>query len=115
MTLPGESAHFRSLVTGTQITVRIELRLKASPWITTTGRRKPGPDPMGWGRSVHHTSPVRSPLGGLEDLPDRLLSESVRSRVLTKVLDDAVHRLGDIVRLMTRHVLAEDGAVHLAA
>ena len=34
-----------------------ELRLKASPWTTTTGRRKPGSDPAGSARSAHHTSP----------------------------------------------------------
>jgi len=56
-TFPGAVAHFRLLVKGTQTTVAIRLRLSASPWTTTTGRRKPGPEPLGSGRSAHQTSP----------------------------------------------------------
>lgn len=47
----------RTLVSGTQTTVRIALRLNASDWTTTTGRRKPGADPAGSDRSAHQTSP----------------------------------------------------------
>ena len=56
-TFPGTFAQRVFVVSGTQTTVAIRLRLKESPWMTTTGRRKPGPDPTGSGRSVHHTSP----------------------------------------------------------
>lgn len=56
-TLPGASAHCKLLVSGTQTTVAIRLRFKASPWTTTTGRRKPGLEPVGCGSSAHHTSP----------------------------------------------------------
>jgi hypothetical protein len=56
-TLPGASAHRRLLVSGTQTAVAIRLRLSASPWTTTTGLRKPGPDPVGGGTSAHQTSP----------------------------------------------------------
>ena len=56
-TLPGASAHRRLLVSGTQTTVATRLRFRASPWITTTGRRNPGPEPVGAGNSAQHTSP----------------------------------------------------------
>jgi len=56
-TFPGASAHVRLLVNGTQTTVASRLRFKASPWTTTTGRRNPGPDPVGSGRSAHQVSP----------------------------------------------------------
>ena len=56
-TQPGASAHPRLLVNGTQTTVLRRLRLRASLWTTTTGRRNPGADPVGAGRSAHHTSP----------------------------------------------------------
>ena len=56
-TLPGVDDHLRLLVRGTQTTVRSALRLNASDWTTTTGRRKPGPEPDGSGRSAHQTSP----------------------------------------------------------
>ena len=62
-TLPGASAHFRLLVRGTQTTVASRLRLSASPWTTTTGLRKPGPDTVGGGRSAHQTSPWKITLG----------------------------------------------------
>lgn len=56
-TFPGAFAHRKLLVKGTQITVAMPLRLKASPCTTTTGRRNPGPDPVGAGRSAHQISP----------------------------------------------------------
>src|SRR5262245_53622936 len=56
-TFPGAVAHFRLLVNGTQTTVAIRLRLIASACTTTIGRRKPGPEPLGSGRSAHQTSP----------------------------------------------------------
>src|SRR5206468_11771804 len=56
-TLPGAFAHFTLLVSGTHTTVAMRLLLMASPCTTTRGRRKPGPEPMGSGRSAHHTSP----------------------------------------------------------
>lgn len=56
-TFPGASAHWRLLVNGTQTIVAIRLLFKGSPWTTATGRRKPGPDPVGSGRSAHHISP----------------------------------------------------------
>jgi len=56
-TFPGASAHFRLVVSGTQRTVAILLRLKESPCTTTTGRRNPGPEPVGSGRSAHQISP----------------------------------------------------------
>ena len=56
-TFPGASAHRRLLVSGTQTAVPSRLRFKASPWTTTTGRRNPGPEPVGSGNSAQHTSP----------------------------------------------------------
>jgi hypothetical protein len=56
-TLPGASAQRRLLVKGTQTTVRMWLRFSASPWTTNTGRRKPGPDPVGSGRLAQYTCP----------------------------------------------------------
>jgi len=57
MTLPGASAQPRLLVKGTQTTVRTRLRLSESPWTTTTGLRKPGPDPVGSWRLAQYTCP----------------------------------------------------------
>lgn len=54
---PGAKAHLRLLVSGTQTIVAMRLRLIASHWTTTTGLRKPGPEPLGAGRSAHQTSP----------------------------------------------------------
>ena len=54
---PGANAHLRLLVNGTQITVPMRLRFKASHWTTTTGLRNPGPEPVGAGRSAHQSSP----------------------------------------------------------
>jgi len=56
-TFPGASAQRRLLVSGTQTTVEIRLRFSDSPCTTTTGRRNPGPDPVGAGKSAHQTSP----------------------------------------------------------
>jgi hypothetical protein len=56
-TLPGASAQTRLLVKGTQMTVRIRLRLSASPWTTITGLRNPGPEPVGSGKSAQYTWP----------------------------------------------------------
>ncbi len=56
-TFPGASAQRRLLVSGTQIVVAMRLRLSAFPWMTTTGRRKPGAEPDGVGSSAHQTSP----------------------------------------------------------
>ena len=56
-TLPGASAQTRLLVNGTQTAVRMRLRLSVSPWITTTGLRNPGPEPVGSGRSAQYTWP----------------------------------------------------------
>jgi hypothetical protein len=56
-TLPGASAQRRLLVKGTHTTLRIRLRFRASPWTTRTGRRKPGPEPVGSGRFAQYTWP----------------------------------------------------------
>ena len=56
-TLPGASAQRRLLVKGTQTTERMRLRFSASPWTTNTGLRKPGPEPVGFGRSAQYTWP----------------------------------------------------------
>ena len=57
ITFPGASAQRRLLVSGTQTTVLMRLRLRASPWTTNTGRRKPGPEPIGSGRLAQYTWP----------------------------------------------------------
>ena len=44
-------------VSGTHTAVARRLRFKASPCTTTTGRRNPGLDPTGAGRSAHQISP----------------------------------------------------------
>ena len=56
-TLPGASTKRRLLVKGMQTTVLMRLRLSASPWTTNTGLRKPGPEPVGSGRSAQYTWP----------------------------------------------------------
>src|SRR5208283_461021 len=58
-TFPGASAQARLLVRGTHIAVPIRLRFIASPCMITTGRLKPGDDPVGSERSAHQTSPRR--------------------------------------------------------
>jgi hypothetical protein len=45
------------LVKGTQRTVLMRLRLRASPWTTRTGLRKPGPEPVGSGRFAQYRWP----------------------------------------------------------
>lgn len=55
-TLPGASAHRSLLASGTQAALANRLRFSASPWTTTTGRRNPGPEPVGSGNSARHTS-----------------------------------------------------------
>ena len=56
-TLPGPSAHRRSLVNGTQAIVLIRLRLRSSPWATSTGRRNLAPELDGAGRSAQYRCP----------------------------------------------------------
>lgn len=56
-TLPGASTKRRVLVKGTQTTVLMRLRLSVSPWTTTNGLRKPGPEPVGSGKSAQYTWP----------------------------------------------------------
>ena len=56
-TLPGASAQPRLRVSGTHTIVRMRLRLSVSPWTTTTGLRKPGPEPVGSGKSAQYTWP----------------------------------------------------------
>ncbi len=56
-TFPGAKPHFRLLVSGTHTTVAIRLWFNASLWTTTTGLRKPGPEPVGAGKSAHQISP----------------------------------------------------------
>ncbi len=51
-TFPGARAQRRLLVSGTTTVVASRLALKASPCTTTTGRRKPGPEPTGSGNSA---------------------------------------------------------------
>ena len=54
-TFPGASAHRRSLVNGTQTIALIRLRLRSSPWTTSTGRRNP--EPVGAGSSAQYRWP----------------------------------------------------------
>jgi hypothetical protein len=55
--LPGAPAQTMLLVRGTHTTVAIRLRFRGFPCTITTGRRNPGPDPAGSGKSAHQTSP----------------------------------------------------------
>jgi hypothetical protein len=57
LTLPGAFASRRLLVRGIATTVAMRLRLKALPCTIRTGRRRPGPEPIGSGRSAQKTSP----------------------------------------------------------
>jgi hypothetical protein len=71
---PGTFAHLVLVVRGTHTTVAIRLRLNASLCMMITGRLKPGPEPIGTGRSAHHTSPCEittrcSPTRGAKQLP----------------------------------------------
>lgn len=56
-TFPQAVAHRRLLVKGTTTTVAIRLALRSSLCTTTTGRRKPGPEPTGSGSDAQKTSP----------------------------------------------------------
>src|SRR5262245_19650317 len=56
-TLPGAAASLVLEVTSAAITVLIALRLKVSACAITTGCRKPGPEPVGCGKSAHQISP----------------------------------------------------------
>jgi len=56
-TLPGASDHLRLDVNGTHTTVEMRLKFRLSPWTISTGRRRPGPEPVGSGRSAHQMSP----------------------------------------------------------
>jgi hypothetical protein len=56
-TLPGASAQRILLIKGTQTMVLMRLRFNVSPWTTRTGLRKPGPEPVGSGRSAQYTCP----------------------------------------------------------
>lgn len=57
VTFPGAAAQSILLVNGTTTAVPILLRFRGSPWITTTGRRYAGSDPIGSERSAHQISP----------------------------------------------------------
>ena len=54
---PGAAANAKFDVTTATMTVAIRLSLNAFDWTTNTGRRKPGPEPVGAGREAHHNSP----------------------------------------------------------
>lgn len=56
-TFPGAAANAKFDVTTATMTVAMRLSLNAFDWITSTGRRKPGPEPVGAGREAHHNSP----------------------------------------------------------
>src|SRR5262249_16748907 len=84
ITFPGASAHLVLLVSGIQTTVAIRLRFSESPCTTTIGRRNPGPEPVGSGRSAHQTSPweitTRSAPGCVETPQKRTDRVPCRSR-----------------------------------
>ena len=63
MNVSGIKAHFTLLVSGTQITVAIRLRFKASDWTISTGRRNPGAERLGAGKSAHQMSPCEITIG----------------------------------------------------
>ena len=112
--LPGASAHFRLLVNGTQTAVASRLRFNASPCTTTTGLRRPGPDPFGSGTSAHQTSPPeRSPLRSSQgpacgDRDERIF-------LIADPIENPIHGLSDFIRRMARHVLLERFAEYVAA
>ncbi len=54
---PGAAARSMLEVSAATTTVAIRLRLKASDWTTSTGRRYPSSDPCGSSRSAHQISP----------------------------------------------------------
>jgi hypothetical protein len=103
-TLPGASAHFKLLVSGTHTTAAIRLRLKASPSTTTTGRRNLEPEGRKWDRrtcrarqrrtngdmwrgSPRLTIGSASALGLIRDA-DRLLSDVGSDRLLKSLVRD---------------------------
>jgi hypothetical protein len=59
-TLPGASASLTFEVMMAATTVAILLRLKLSAEMTSNGRLKPGPDPVGLGSEAHQISPRRT-------------------------------------------------------
>jgi hypothetical protein len=104
-TLPGASAHFRLLVSGTQTTVEIRLWLSASfeqlpPACETPGRKR-------WGRANLPTRSLlaRSPLA--------LLQPSSRGRryegivALTYFSQSLIHGLGDSFGRTAVHIFAQ--------
>ena len=110
-TLPGASPHRRLLVKGTHTTVALRLLFRASPWTTTIGRRKPGPDPVGF-------QPTRSrleisPLSVLEDATRRRADDRIRAIINLRA--HTMHCLGHLVGCVTRDILGESGAEHFAA
>ena len=98
-TLPGASAQRRLLVKGTHTTLLIRLRFSASPCTTRTGRRKPGPEPVGFGRFAQYTWPWATTIRRFQVcalpplkwpdpgtcLPLRRLDSSPRSRLQDRV------------------------------
>src|SRR5699024_6979893 len=56
-TLPGAAAKHKLEVTTATMTVAMRLSLNGFDWTTRTGRRKPGPEPVGAGNDAHHNSP----------------------------------------------------------
>lgn len=56
-TLPGAAESRRLDVMAATTTVAIRLELKGLDWTTRTGRRRPGPDPVGSGSEAHQISP----------------------------------------------------------
>ena len=89
--------------------------MKASPWTTTPGRRYPGSDPDGLGEvgppdlalGDHHSVGGEGPAGGLA-------GERVGPG-LAEVREDGVEARGHLVGRVARDVLAQRGAVDLAA
>ncbi len=92
-TLPGASAHRRLLVNGTQTTVLTRLRFNASPWATTTGLRKPGPEPVGSGRLAQYTWPWAITIRRFQGFALRLLRQLDRVGCLPRRRPDSSPRL----------------------
>jgi hypothetical protein len=70
------SVQRKLLVSGTQTTVVIRLRLNASPCTTRTGRWNPGSEPDGSGKSAHQTSPCEITIASAEAFVSLLPSRS---------------------------------------
>lgn len=92
-TVPGASAQRRLLVNGTQTTVFTRLRFNASPWITTTGLRKPGPEPVGSGRLAQYTWPWATTIRRFQGLVSPLLKRLDRVGYLCSRRPDSSPRL----------------------